>query len=42
MGKLMAEMMVGVEAPAPEETQAIVAYHPGTRCWRWMRSGFRR
>ena len=27
MGKLMAEMMVGVEAPSPEETQAIVAYH---------------
>lgn len=27
MGKLMAEMMVGVEAPAPEQTQAIVAYH---------------
>jgi cytochrome c2 len=27
MGKLMAEMMVGVEAPSPEETEAIVAYH---------------
>ena len=27
MGKLMAEMMVGVQAPSPEETQAIVAYH---------------
>src|SRR5258706_16206626 len=27
MGKLMAEMMVGMEAPSPEETQAIVAYH---------------
>ena len=27
MGKLMAEMMVGVEAPSPGETQAIVAYH---------------
>ena len=26
MGKLMAEMMAGVEAPAPEEEQAIVAY----------------
>jgi cytochrome c2 len=27
MGKLMAEMMAGVEAPSPEEEQAIVAYH---------------
>ena len=27
MGKLMAEMMVGVEAPPLEETQSIVAYH---------------
>ena len=27
MGKLMAEMMVGVEAPSREETQAIIAYH---------------
>ncbi len=27
MGKLMAEMMVGVEAPSLEETQVIVAYH---------------
>ena len=27
MGKLMAEMMAGVEAPTPEEEQAIVAYH---------------
>ena len=27
MGKLMAEMMAGVEAPAPEETKVIVAYH---------------
>ena len=27
MGKLMAEMMVGVEAPSVEETQAIVDYH---------------
>lgn len=27
MGKLMAEMMVGVEAPSLDETQVIVAYH---------------
>jgi hypothetical protein len=27
MGKLMSEMMAGIEAPSPEETQAIVAYH---------------
>ena len=27
MGKLMTEMMAGVEAPAPEDEQAIVAYH---------------
>ena len=27
MGKLMAEMMAGVEAPSPEEEQAIIAYH---------------
>lgn len=27
MGKLMAEMMAGVESPSPGETQAIVAYH---------------
>jgi len=27
MGKLMSEMMAGVESPAPEETKAIVAYH---------------
>ena len=27
MGKLMTEMMAGVEAPSPEEEQAIVAYH---------------
>jgi len=27
MGKLMAEMMAGVEAPSLEEEQAIVAYH---------------
>ena len=27
MGKLMAEMMVGVEAPSPQRTQAILAYH---------------
>src|SRR5258706_5443909 len=27
LGKLMAEMMAGVEAPSPEEEQAIVAYH---------------
>jgi cytochrome c5 len=27
MGKLMSEMMAGVEAPSPEEKQAIVAYH---------------
>jgi cytochrome c5 len=26
MGKLMAEMMAGVQAPSPEETEAIVAY----------------
>jgi cytochrome c2 len=26
LGKLMAEMMAGVKAPAPEETQALVAY----------------
>ena len=29
MGKLMSEMMAGVESPSPEETQAIVAYHAG-------------
>jgi hypothetical protein len=27
MGKLMAEMMVGIEAPSVEETQVIVDYH---------------
>ena len=27
MGKLMTEMMAGVQSPSPEETQAIVAYH---------------
>ena len=27
MGKLMSEMMAGVESPSSEETQAIVAYH---------------
>jgi hypothetical protein len=27
MGKLMSEMMAGVEAPSPEEKQAIIAYH---------------
>ena len=27
MGKLMAEMMAGVEAPSAEETQVIAAYH---------------
>lgn len=27
MGKLMAEMMAGVEAPTPDEQKAIVAYH---------------
>ena len=27
MGKLMAEMMAGVEAPSLEEEQAIIAYH---------------
>jgi len=27
MGKLMAEMMSGVEAPSPEDERAIVAYH---------------
>jgi hypothetical protein len=27
MGKLMAEMMAGVQAPSAEETKAIVAYH---------------
>ena len=27
MGKLMAEMMAGVEAPSREEEQAIIAYH---------------
>jgi hypothetical protein len=27
MGKLMAEMMAGVEAPSPADEQAIVAYH---------------
>jgi hypothetical protein len=27
MGKLMSEMMAGVEAPSPEEKQVIVAYH---------------
>lgn len=27
MGKLMAEMMAGVEAPGAEETKTIVAYH---------------
>ena len=27
MGKLMTEMMTGVQSPSPEETQAIVAYH---------------
>jgi hypothetical protein len=27
MGKLMSEMMAGVEAPSPDEKQAIVAYH---------------
>jgi cytochrome c2 len=27
MGKLMSEMMAGVEAPSAEEQQAIVAYH---------------
>jgi cytochrome c2 len=27
MGKLMSEMMAGVQSPSPEETQAIVAYH---------------
>ncbi len=45
MGKLMAEMMVGVEAPSWDETQAIIAYHrqpAGTRCWRSMRSSFRK
>jgi mono/diheme cytochrome c family protein len=26
MGKLMAEMMAGVKAPAPEETRALIAY----------------
>jgi len=26
LGKLMAEMMAGVKAPAPEETQALIAY----------------
>ena len=27
MGKLMTEMMAGVQSPSPEQTQAIVAYH---------------
>lgn len=27
MGRLMAEMMAGVEAPTEEETKAIIAYH---------------
>jgi hypothetical protein len=27
MGKLMTEMMAGVEAPSPDETKVIVAYH---------------
>jgi cytochrome c5 len=27
MGKLMSEMMAGVEAPSPDEKQSIVAYH---------------
>jgi len=27
MGKLMAQMMAGVEAPSPEEERAITAYH---------------
>lgn len=27
MGKLMSEMMAGVQAPSPEETEVIVAYH---------------
>jgi cytochrome c2 len=27
MGKLMSEMMAGVEAPSPNEEEAIVAYH---------------
>jgi hypothetical protein len=27
MGKLMAEMMAGVESPSPDETRTIVAYH---------------
>jgi hypothetical protein len=27
MGKLMTEMMAGVEAPSPEDEQAITAYH---------------
>jgi hypothetical protein len=27
MGKLMSEMMAGVEAPSPEDKQAIVDYH---------------
>jgi len=27
MGKLMSEMMAGVQSPSPEETQAMVAYH---------------